>query len=130
MTWLRARLPEDRRVRTVLAAVGVLVAWPIIAALLPKGAPIGVVFIGAVLGTVTALTAMGLILIYRTNRIINFAYIGMGGLGGVLAIELFLEVGRQLLPRHGARHRHRRAHRRGWWRCWSCGGSPTRRGCC
>jgi branched-chain amino acid transport system permease protein len=76
--------------RRGLIGAGVLVAWPVAAALLPKGAPVGVVLIGAVLGTVTALTAMGLILIYRTNRIINFAYVSMGGLGAVYAIELFL----------------------------------------
>ena len=90
MKWLLRRLPEDARARGALIAVAVLIVWPVAAALLPKGAPVGVVLIGAVLGTVTALTAMGLILIYRTNRIINFAYIGMGGLGGVYAIELFL----------------------------------------
>src|SRR5437764_15497349 len=89
VTWLRQRLPDDARARGVLIAAAVLVVWPLAAAVLPKGAPVGVVLIGAVLGTVTALTAMGLILIYRTNRIINFAYIGMGGLGGVYALELF-----------------------------------------
>src|SRR5204862_1838298 len=88
--FLRSLLPDDARARGVLIAAAVLVVWPLAAAVLPKGAPVGVVLIGAVLGTVTALTAMGLILIYRTNRIINFAYIGMGGLGAVYAIELFL----------------------------------------
>ena len=36
--------------------------------------PIGIVVAGIIVGTVTALLAMGLILIYRTNRFINFAY--------------------------------------------------------
>ena len=62
-------------------------------ALLPDGAPFPVVLIGAVLGTVTALLAMGLILIYRTDNIINFAYGSMGGIGGVLAVTLHLNAG-------------------------------------
>lgn len=70
-----------------------LLAWPLAAVLLPKGAPIGVVLQGVVFGTVTALLGIGLILTYRTDRIINFAYAAMGGVGGVLAVHLFLESG-------------------------------------
>lgn len=62
-------------------------------ALLPDGAPLPVVLIGAVLGTVNALLAMGLILIYRSDNIINFAYGSMGGVGGVLAVTLHLDGG-------------------------------------
>jgi hypothetical protein len=40
--------------------------------LLQEKAPYGVLFIGTVQGTTTALLAMGLILIYRTNRFVNF----------------------------------------------------------
>lgn len=57
---------------------------------LPERSPAAVVLIGAVLGTVTGLLAMGLVLIYRSDRIINFAYGSMGGVGGVLGINLFL----------------------------------------
>ncbi|MDQ1373815.1 MAG: hypothetical protein QOJ09_1153, partial [Actinomycetota bacterium] len=56
---------------------------------MPRGIPLAIVLVGAVLGTVTALLAMGLILIYRTNRIINFAYGSMGGVAGVFAVDLF-----------------------------------------
>jgi branched-chain amino acid transport system permease protein len=76
--------------RPLLYALGGLIAWPVVAALLPRGAPVGVVLVGAVLGTVTALLAMGLILIYRTNRIINFAYGSMGGAAGVISVDLFI----------------------------------------
>ena len=48
----------------------------------------GIVVIGVITGTVTALLAIGLILIYRTNRFINFAYGAMGSLAGVIAIGL------------------------------------------
>jgi len=73
--------------------VGVVVAWLLAGALLPHGAPLGVVLTGAVFGTATALLAMGLILIYRANRIINFAQVAMGGVAGVLAVNLFLHQG-------------------------------------
>ncbi len=56
-------------------------------------APFGIVVAGVIVGTVTALLAMGLILIYRTNRFINFAYGSMGSLAGVTAIGLHLQKG-------------------------------------
>lgn len=55
--------------------------------------PIGTLVAGAIFGTVTGLLALGLILIYRTNRFINFAYGSMGSLAGVFAIGLHLEKG-------------------------------------
>jgi branched-chain amino acid transport system permease protein len=73
-------------------AVG-LVGWGLAALLLPNGAPLGVVLIGVIFGTVTALLGMGIILIYRVNRIINFSYAGMGGVAGVLGVHLYLESG-------------------------------------
>lgn len=60
---------------------------------LAEKAPWGIVVSGVIIGTVTALLAMGLILIYRTNRFINFAYGSMGSFAGVLAIGLYLEKG-------------------------------------
>ena len=71
--------------------VATFVAWLAAGTFLPDGAPLGIVLQGVVFGTVTALLAMGLILTYRTDRIINFAYAAMGGVGGVLAVHLFLE---------------------------------------
>ena len=71
----------------------VLYAIPGSGPVLTRNAPVGVVVIGIVLGTVTGLLAIGLILIYRTNRFINFAYGAMGSLGGVTAIGLHLEKG-------------------------------------
>ena len=60
---------------------------------LAEKAPWGIVVAGVIFGTVTALLAMGLILIYRTNRFINFAYGAMGSFGGVIAIGLHKEQG-------------------------------------
>ena len=73
--------------------VGIVVTWLVAGVVLPHGAPLGVVLTGAVFGTATALLAMGLILIYRATRIINFAQVGLGGVGGILAVNLFLHQG-------------------------------------
>ncbi|HJT38240.1 MAG TPA: branched-chain amino acid ABC transporter permease, partial [Actinomycetota bacterium] len=70
----------------LVSVVAVAIAWAIAAALLPNGLPLGVVVLGLVLGSLEALTAMGLVLIYRANRIINFAQVEMGGLAGVIAL--------------------------------------------
>lgn len=88
---LRA-LQGDARFRALAIGVGVIVAYPIVGALLPDGAPLGVTLQGAVFGTVTSLLAMGLILLYRTDRIINFSYGAMGLVGGNLGVNLYLEA--------------------------------------
>jgi branched-chain amino acid transport system permease protein len=71
-------------------AAALLAAWPLAAALLPHGAPVGVVLTGIVLGTANGLLAIGLILIYRTNRIVNFAYGSLGSVAGLFGVELYL----------------------------------------
>ena len=53
-------------------------------------APFGIVAIGVVYGTVTALGAMGIILVYRANRFINFAHGALGSMVGVLCIGMVL----------------------------------------
>ena len=55
---------------------------------LHRHAPIGFVLVGVVFGSVNALGAMGLILVYRANRFINFAHGALGSLVGVLTIGL------------------------------------------
>ena len=56
-------------------------------------APFGIAALGTVHGTVIALGAMGIILVYRANRFINFAHGAMGSLVGVIAIGLVLQHG-------------------------------------
>ena len=91
--------PEEvnpRKIAPVAAAVALYALGyqlPGVGPYLQDNAPYGIVVAGAVLGTVTALLAMGLILIYRTNRFINFAYGSMGSLAGVTAIGLHLQKG-------------------------------------
>ena len=81
-----------KRVVAVGWAAGVAVVWAVTSMIWPNSAPLGVVLQGVVFGTVTGLLGIGLILIYRANRIINFAYGAMGGVSGVLAVMLFLEA--------------------------------------
>lgn len=83
---------HDPRRRWPASAVVGVVAYPIVGALLPDGAPFGVALQGAVFGTVTALLAMGLILLYRSDNIINFSYGAMGLIGGNLGVNLYLEA--------------------------------------
>ena len=56
-------------------------------------APHEPIVVGIIYGTVNALLAIGLILVYRTNRFINFAYAAMGSTFGFTAITLHLEYG-------------------------------------
>lgn len=60
---------------------------------LHQKAPIGIVLLGVVYGSATALGAMGLILVYRANRFINFAHGALGSMVGVMAIGLIMVHG-------------------------------------
>ena len=51
--------------------------------------PAGVVLQGVVLGSLTGLSAVGLVLVYRACRIVNFAQAALGSAAGVLATSLF-----------------------------------------
>ena len=79
--------------RPALGTVLCIVLWPLAAALLPDGAPKGIVLQGIVLGSATGLLAVGLVLVYRTNRIVNFAHGSVGGVAGLLAVNMYREWG-------------------------------------
>ena len=57
--------------------------------------PRGVILGGMVIGSLYALVAMGLILVYRANRVINFAQVSLGAVPATLALLL---VARQGVP--------------------------------
>jgi branched-chain amino acid transport system permease protein len=84
-------LPENPMARSAVKGVGWLVFIAVVYALanarLPHGLPPGIVLLGLVFGSFYALTAIGLVLIYRANRVINFAQADIGAVAGVLAIE-------------------------------------------
>jgi ABC-type branched-subunit amino acid transport system ATPase component/ABC-type branched-subunit amino acid transport system permease subunit len=75
--------PRGRAAATV---PGLLLAFAVAGAVLPNGLPLGVVLLGGVLGSLSALTAMGLVLVYRSSRVINFAQAELGGLAGTVGV--------------------------------------------
>ena len=75
-------------------------------------APLGVIVLGCVLGSVTGLLAVGLVLVYRTTRVVNFAYGAMGGLPAALGIELYLAKGAAVAAGRAVRRRRRGGDRR------------------
>src|SRR5580692_7596084 len=89
----------DKRARTVAALMSLLVVLaiayelPLTKHILERRAPVGILVLGLVYGSVTAFSAIGLILIYRANRFINFAYAALGGSVGLVAIGLFIVHG-------------------------------------
>ena len=56
-------------------------------------APPAILFLGAVLGSLSALVAMGIVLIYRANRFINFAQGDLGAVAAVLGVSLLATKG-------------------------------------
>ncbi len=57
----------------------------------PVGIEIGIILNGMVIGTLYALIAFGIILVYRANRVINFAQAGLGSAPALLALILVLQ---------------------------------------
>lgn len=72
------------------ASVGAAFVVAVIAASATGIAPLGVVLQGAILGTGTGLLGVGLVLVYRSARIVNFAYGSMGGLAAAVGVSLYL----------------------------------------
>lgn len=77
--------------RSVLATLVVApIIWFIGASVLPHGIPPGQVLRGVVFGLLYALTSVGIVLIYRANRVINFAQAEIGSVAAVITIELVI----------------------------------------
>jgi branched-chain amino acid transport system permease protein len=74
----------------VATIIGAPLVWLVGAAVLPHGIPPGQVLRGLVFGLLYALTSVGLVLIYRANRFINFAQAEVGSVAAVTAIEMVL----------------------------------------
>jgi branched-chain amino acid transport system permease protein len=94
LTVVSERVRTDRATQVVLAlivAYSTLYWVPL--SPLPDVMPWGVIAQGVIFGTSYALLAMGLILIYRTTRIVNFAYGAMGAMPGSLTVGLFVAKG-------------------------------------
>ena len=70
------------------AELVVLAAFVVGTLFLPGRMPFGIYGLGLVDGAALALQAIGIVLVYRSDRIINFAQIQLGALGGSLFVEL------------------------------------------
>ena len=87
---LDERLGERRAaaVRPVGVLVIFLALWGIVGHLYGKGLPLGIILLGLIYGSLYALVSIGLVLVYRGSRVINFAQAEFGVLAAVVAIEL------------------------------------------
>lgn len=83
-----------QRLRPIALPLGGLVAVLVFTQVLPSataeggGTPLPILFAGLVGGMITALTAVGIVLIYRTTRVINFAQTAIGAGGAALCFDL------------------------------------------
>jgi ABC-type branched-subunit amino acid transport system ATPase component/ABC-type branched-subunit amino acid transport system permease subunit len=71
----------------ILAIILVLLILPEVA---PGKAPLGLLLQGIENGAVNGLLALGLVLTYRANRVINFSYGALGALAGSVGLMLYL----------------------------------------
>lgn len=88
---------KDRRVRAAIFSVAaVVLALVITQFVLPGGGgtkdglgtPVAEIFQGFVFGLLNALLAVGIVIIYRSQRIINFAQAAFGAAGGVFTFNM------------------------------------------
>ncbi|HEX3900866.1 MAG TPA: ATP-binding cassette domain-containing protein [Mycobacteriales bacterium] len=78
------------RHRALAVGVGVVLAVFVTHLVSAGSAPVGIILQGALFGSITGLLALGLVLTYRSDRIVNFAYGSMGGVGGTVGVLLYL----------------------------------------
>ncbi len=77
-----------------LAVLSVVVFLPLLLTLLLPGTrPVGVLLYGAVIGCLYGLIAVGVVLVHRANRVVNFAQAGLGAAPAVLALLLLTDKG-------------------------------------
>lgn len=90
---MRAQLDEllEERgayIRPLGWVVAFLALWAVIGHVESKGLPLGIILLGLIYGSLYALVAIGIVLVYRGSRVINFAQAEFGVLAAVVAIEL------------------------------------------
>lgn len=83
-----------RRAALVAGVAAALVVGIVLAEVYaPRGLPVGVVVLGLLIGCLNSLVALGLVLIYRAGKYINFAQGGIGAAGAVIAGKLIVVNG-------------------------------------
>lgn len=75
-----------RRDATTSIWAGLLLLLFATSAMFGVPAPLGITFLGAVIGSLVAFIALGMVLVYRTNRIINFAQADIGAVAIVVTV--------------------------------------------
>jgi branched-chain amino acid transport system permease protein len=89
-----ARTTLGRLLRAVLVIGAVVLLLPVaLGLILPGSRPVGVLLYGAVIGCLYGLIAVGLVLVHRANRVVNFAQAGLGAVPAVLALLLITDKG-------------------------------------
>lgn len=97
MSTSRIDLSRGGMLRPIILGVGSVAAVLILTQfLLPgsagaaRGTPAAILFSGIVTGALNGLTAIGLVLIYRTSRVVNFAQAALGAAGAIFAYNLII----------------------------------------
>src|SRR5690349_21282270 len=98
MATSRALLPSNPRARAALVWAASVAALLIVTQLVmpgsgggsPRGTPAAFLFSGLVTGLVTSLYGVGIVLVYRTLRVINFAQGAIGVVGTAFAMNLIV----------------------------------------
>ena len=85
---LHRLLPSPQRLRSSAIVVGILAGALLLAHAIGFETPLPVVTLGSLIGVTYGLLAVGLVLVYRSNRIINFAH----GEVGAFAASIFLLI--------------------------------------
>ena len=86
------RVPPRFR-ETVACATGLLLLLGVLdlvpdASTGQRGAPAAILALGVILGLVNSLIAAGIVLVYRTTRVLNFAQTAIGAGGAILCFDL------------------------------------------
>jgi ABC-type branched-subunit amino acid transport system ATPase component/ABC-type branched-subunit amino acid transport system permease subunit len=76
--------------RSVLIVAAVVAVVVVATQIDPHKVPMGAVLDGVIYGSLNGLLAIGLVLIYRVSRAINFAYGSMGALAASAGVSLYL----------------------------------------
>ena len=81
---------------------------------------------GAITGLSYGLLALGLVLIYRTNRVLNFSQGQLGVVGAVFMVKLYYDFGINYWAAAGRRPGAGRGGRSGArsWCCAACSSGP------
>src|SRR5688572_27640346 len=69
---------RNRVTGPIMRAALVIIGIPLAITVLAGSVPVGVYLNGVIIGSLYALIAIGIILVYRANRIINFAQASLG----------------------------------------------------